>query len=66
MPALFTHVDHDHPAQNTHLRRGQTRAVGLVHGVGHVLQETVELFIYTGYGLGYLAQYRIAGHQNIQ
>ena len=38
-----TDVYHEGPAKNAHLHGGKPRAVGLGHGVGHVVQQLPEL-----------------------
>ena len=58
----FAHVDDYDALGDADLGGGEADAVGGIHGFGHVLEETVQLFIYTGYGLGYLAQNGVAGH----
>ena len=49
---------------STHLGGGQAHAVGLVHGVGHVVQQHPQAVVELGHLPGMLAQYLILAHFN--
>ena len=38
-PMIVLHVDHHYSAQDANLRPGQTHALGLIHGIGHIAQQ---------------------------
>ena len=42
---LVARVDDDHAAQDADLRPGQTDAVGIVHGLDHILDQDGQLLV---------------------
>ena len=50
------HVDDHHPAQHTHLGRGQTDAVSGAHGFGHIVKQGVDAGGDLLYGTGNLSE----------
>ena len=54
--AFFRHVDHDQALVHVDLGGGQADALGLVHGLEHVVDQLAQGGIDRGDGLGHLVQ----------
>ena len=58
------HVHHDRPLEDAHLRRSQAHAVGLVHGVCHILEQNTQAQVEFLYLFGMLAQLLVSDFHN--
>ena len=61
--AAVVHIDEEDPAQDAHLGGGQTGAVGVRQGFGHVVEQVVEALVKVCHRAGDLMQGRLLlGH----
>ena len=58
------HIHHDRPLENAHLRRSQAHAVGLVHGVCHILEQNTQAQVKFLNLFGMLAQLFVSDFHN--
>ena len=57
---LGAYVDHDDPLEHSDLRRGKSHAVGIVHGLLHILDQLPELGSHLLHFLCFLLKDRVS------
>ena len=63
--ALFTQIHHNNALVNIDLRGGQAYTLGMLHGVEHICDQTLDLVVNCGDRLGYGAQPGVGEFENI-
>jgi hypothetical protein len=57
--------DHDNAAENAHLRCGKADAVGVMHGIDHIVDQGMKTGVKFFYGAAFLAKHGVAHFYNL-